>query len=67
MITTLNMAAAEQPRELTATELSAVSGAYTQIGFYIGPVGFALDLYDNGKWEVTMVNGDSVTHMSGRA
>ena len=65
MRTILNVEAAEQLQELNDDELSAVVGGQTAIGFYIGPVGFAIDLYDNGKWEVTMVNGDSVSHIRG--
>jgi hypothetical protein len=65
MTTTLHIEAAEQRRELSANEISAVSGAHTAIGFYIGPVGFAIDFNDNGTWQVTMVNGDSVTHIGG--
>ena len=52
-------------RKLTADEIGAAAGGQTAIGFYVGPVGFAIDLYDNGKWSVTMVNGDSVTHING--
>jgi hypothetical protein len=65
MSTNLNIETAQQLRELTEDEVSSVAGGQAAIGFYVGPVGFAIDLYDNGKWEVTMVNGDSVTHIRG--
>ena len=61
----LNVETAQQLGELTEYELGAVAGGQTAIGFYVGPMGFAIDLYDNGKWAVTTVNGDSVGHIRG--